>query len=70
MAVVEFQCCTFSLCYVDMALDMPVKILYNTIKNKHALNTFSESPSPCTVLTTIMMSRAGLFESRLLLTQD
>ena len=30
MAVVEFQCCTFSFCYVDMALDVPVNILYNT----------------------------------------
>ena len=28
--VVEFQCCTFSICYVDMALNVPVKILYNT----------------------------------------
>ena len=66
MEVVEFQCCTFSFCYVDMALDMPVKILYSTwynqnidpvVLNKHTLNTFSQSPSPCTVLTTIMMSR-------------
>ena len=66
MAVVEFQCCTFSFCYVDMVLDMPVKILYDTcynqnigpvVLNKTHSTLFSLSPTRCTVLTTIMMSR-------------